>query len=105
MHNHLLIAGVLVSSLAGFAASTANAGSPPTPPGTDYVVPVERPNEASRSEAGDLAYWYSNNSRAALGPDHGPESFWRRPQGAGGDEISELQSMFPSASWPPSMRD
>ena len=105
MRNHLLIAGALVSGLAGFVASTANAGSLPTPPGTDYVVPVERPNEASRSEAGDLAYWYSNNSRAALGPDDGPESFWRRSQGADGDEISELQGMFPSTPWPPSMRD
>ncbi len=105
MRNHLLMAGVLVSALAGFAASTANAGSPPALPGTDYVVPVERANEARRADAGDLAYWYSNNSSAALGPDDGPESFWRRPGRAGGDEISELQGMFPSAPWPPSMRD
>jgi len=103
MRNHLLIAGALVSALAGFAASTANAGSPPTPPRTDYVVPVERASEAAPADAGDLAYWYSDNSNAALGPDDGPESFWRRPQGAGGDEVSELQSMFPST--PPSMRD
>jgi hypothetical protein len=105
MRNHLLIAGALVSALAGFAASPANAESPPALPGTDYVVPVERANEASRADAGDLAYWYSDDSSAALGPDDGPESFWRRPQGAGGDEVSELQGMFPSAPWPPSMRD
>lgn len=67
--------------------------------------PVERANEASRANAGSFTYWYSNNSNGALGPDDGPESFWRRPQAAGGDEISELQSMFPSTPWPPSMRD
>jgi hypothetical protein len=52
MRNHLLIAGALVSALAGFAASTANAGSPPTPPRTDYVVPVERASEAAPADAG-----------------------------------------------------
>ncbi len=105
MRNHLLTAGALVIALAGFAASGANAGSPPTLPGTDYVVPVERANGAAQADAGDLAYWYSDNSRAALGPDDGPESFWRRPYASSDDEVNALQRMFPSSPWPQSMRE
>jgi hypothetical protein len=105
MRNHLLTAGALVIALAGFAASGANAESPPTLPGTDYVVPVERANQGSRADAGDLAYWHSDNSSAALGPDDGPESFWRRPYASSDDEVSELQRLFPSSPWRQSMRE
>ncbi len=108
MRNHLLTAGALVVALAGFAASGADAGSPPTLPGTDYVVPIERTNEVSRVDAGDLATWYSDDARAALGPDDGPESFWSRPYASSAssdDEVSALQRMYPSSPWPKSMRD
>jgi hypothetical protein len=106
MRNHLLTAGALVIALAGFA-SGADAGSPPTVPGTDYVVPVERADAVGR-DAGDLATWYGDNSRDALSAEDEPPSFWRRPYASSqssDDEVSELQRMFPSSPWPQSMRD
>ena len=79
MRNHSLTAGALVVALAGLAVSGANGGSPPTVPGKDYVNPVERADSASRTEVGDLATWYSDDSSEALGQNDGPPSLWRRP--------------------------
>ena len=104
MRNHPLTAGALVIALAGFA-SGADAGSPPTVPGTDYVVPVERADAVSRADAGDLATWYGDNSSEALGDDDGPPSFPYASSQSSDDEVSELQRMFPSSPWPQSMRD
>ena len=108
MRNHLLTAGALVVALAGLAVSDANGGSPPTVPGTDYVIPVERADSASRTQVGDLATWYSDDSSEALGQNDGPPSLWRRPYASSessDDEVSELQRMFPSSPWPQNIRD
>ena len=104
MRNHLLTAGALVIALAGFARRRrCRIATHPARHGLRRSGRAGR--RGSRADAGDLAYWYSDNSRAALGPDDGPESFWRRPYAPADDEVNELQRMFPSSPWPQSMRD
>jgi len=87
MRNHLLTASALVVAPVGLAVSGANGGSPPTVPGKDYVIPVERANAADRP---------TDPPQPAMGE--------RKPEGqgnSGGDvEEQELQNMFPSTPWP-----
>jgi hypothetical protein len=83
---------------------TANAGSPAVLPGTSYAVPVEQAGNPGRPDLGSAVLGYGDRVDGDLSYDDGPASFLHEPQTAGADEMGELQSMFPSSAWPPSMR-
>jgi hypothetical protein len=83
---------------------TANAGSPAVLPSTSYAVPVEQAGNPGRPDLGSAVLGYGDRVDGDLSYDDGPASFLHEPQTAGADEMGELQSMFPSSAWPPSMR-
>jgi hypothetical protein len=87
------------------AVGPASAGSPSTLPGTSYAVPVEQAADTGRPDFGNQAFWDDHRLGGAVSYDGGPESFLHEPNVAGADEIGELQRMFPSSAWPPSMRN
>ena len=86
------------------ACGTANAGSPPALPGTSYAVPVEQAGNLGRPDLGTAVSGYGDRVDGDLSYDNGPESFLHEPQTTGAEEMGELQRMFPSSAWPPSMR-
>jgi hypothetical protein len=57
-----------------------------------------------RPDLGSAVLGYGDRVDGDLSYDDGPASFLHEPQTAGADEMGELQSMFPSSAWPPSMR-
>ena len=101
----LLLSTCAVCALGLSAASTANAGSPPALPGMSYAVPVEQGDNPDRPDLGSAVLGYGDRLDGDLSYDDGPESFLHEPNVAGADEMGELQRMFPSSAWPPSMRN
>ncbi len=68
-------------------------------------MPVEQGDNPDRPDLGSAVLGYGDRLDGDLSYDDGPESFLHEPQTAGADEMGELQRMFPSSAWPPSMRN
>ena len=101
----LLLSACAFCAVGLFAAlGTANAGSPSALPGTSYAVPVEQAGNLGRPDLGSAVLGYGDRVDGDLSYDDGHASFLHEPQTAGAHEMGELQSMFPSTAWPPSMR-
>jgi hypothetical protein len=101
----LLLSACAFCTFGLFAAfGTANAGSLSVLPGTSYAVPVEQAGNLGRPDLGTAVLGYGDRVDGDLSYNDGPESFLYEPQTAGADETRELQRMFPSSAWPPSMR-
>jgi hypothetical protein len=66
-------------------------------------VPVEQADNLGRPDLGSAVLGYGDRVDGDLSYDDGHASFLHEPQTAGADEMGELQSMFPSTAWPPSM--